>query len=155
MARPHLRDPGKERFWRRVVGRWRNSGLTIRDFCAAEGVAEPSFYHWRRELEYRDREKVPVRPMSVARATSTARVTRRAQQETPVPSAAPATPAFLPVRLLAENLSPIRAPIEVVLNAGRRVRVGPGFDRQTLRDVLAVLEEPASERGTDAEGRPC
>jgi transposase-like protein len=31
--------------------------------------------------------------------------------------------------------------IEIVLDRDRRVRVEPGFDRQLLSDVLAVLEE--------------
>jgi hypothetical protein len=30
---------------------------------------------------------------------------------------------------------------EVVLRGGRTVRVGPGFDAATLRQLLAVLEE--------------
>ena len=57
----------------------------------------------------------------------------------PVPS-----PAFLPVRL-AEVAAPSpepagRAAIEVVLGGGRRVVVGPGFDAETLRRVVAALE---------------
>jgi hypothetical protein len=31
--------------------------------------------------------------------------------------------------------------VEIVLACGRTVRVGAGFDRQTLRDVLDVLED--------------
>jgi hypothetical protein len=30
--------------------------------------------------------------------------------------------------------------VEIVLRQGRTVRVGAGFDRQTLAEVLAVLE---------------
>jgi hypothetical protein len=33
--------------------------------------------------------------------------------------------------------------IEIELGGGRRVRVGPGFDVEDLRRVLAVLEEAA------------
>ena len=32
--------------------------------------------------------------------------------------------------------------VEIVLGEGRTVRVPAGFDRQTLADVLAVLEAP-------------
>ena len=32
MPRPEWRDPAKERYWRRMLGRWRRSGLTGRDF---------------------------------------------------------------------------------------------------------------------------
>jgi hypothetical protein len=53
-------------------------------------------------------------------------------------------PAFLPVRL-AEIAAGSRGPqsrpaIEVVLGQGRRIVVGPGFDPETLRQVVAVLE---------------
>jgi hypothetical protein len=54
------RDPKKEAQWRRTLARWRKSGLTIRDFCSAEGVSEPSFYLWRRELQRRDQSAAPT-----------------------------------------------------------------------------------------------
>jgi hypothetical protein len=48
---------------------------------------------------------------------------------------------FVPVRLLAEHGSQ-DATLEVLLAGGRRLRVPPGFDATTLRQLLAVLEEP-------------
>jgi transposase-like protein len=48
MAGLSKRDGGKERFWRRILRQWRRSGLSVRDFCAEHGLAEPSFYSWRR-----------------------------------------------------------------------------------------------------------
>jgi hypothetical protein len=33
-----------------------------------------------------------------------------------------------------------RSAIEVVLGQGRRIAVGPGFDPETLRQVVAILE---------------
>jgi hypothetical protein len=55
--------------------------------------------------------------------------------------------AFLPVHV-AEVLSPSppthRTGVEVVLGSGRRVVLEAGFDSETLRRVVAVLE-----------GRPC
>jgi hypothetical protein len=47
--------------------------------------------------------------------------------------------AFVPVEVLAE--SAVGGSLEVVLARGRRLRVPPGFDVATLRQVLAVLEE--------------
>jgi transposase-like protein len=44
----------REQFWRRVLRQWRQSGLSVRAFCAAQDLAEPSFYHWRRTLQQRD-----------------------------------------------------------------------------------------------------
>jgi hypothetical protein len=57
------------------------------------------------------------------------------------------TPAFVPIEV-APDATPPRRPrssgVEIVLPSGQRVRVGPGFDEDTLRRALAVLE-----------GRPC
>jgi hypothetical protein len=51
-------------------------------------------------------------------------------------------PAFVPVRLVGSEVpSAGGAPVEIVLGAGRTVRVAAGFDAPTLRRVLAVLEE--------------
>ena len=57
------RDHHKERFWRTMLQRWRQSGLSVRGFCARHGLARPSFYAWRRTLAQRDAEVqfVPVR----------------------------------------------------------------------------------------------
>jgi|SRR5271163_1500641 len=51
---------------------------------------------------------------------------------------AAATPRFLPVRVLPD-INPA-TPLEVVTSAGHVVRVRPGFDAATLRELLAVLE---------------
>jgi transposase len=49
---------------------------------------------------------------------------------------------FLPIRPLADVASPNDMPaLEVFLPGGRRIRVAPGFDAATLRQLLAVLEE--------------
>jgi hypothetical protein len=52
--------------------------------------------------------------------------------------------SFLPVEVAGSSLSlAVRAGIEIVLADSRRLLVQPGFDPQTLRQVLDVLEEPA------------
>ena len=58
------RSVAKERYWRGLVRGWEKSGLTVRAFCAEQGVAEPNFYAWRRLLRERDAAAprfVPVR----------------------------------------------------------------------------------------------
>jgi transposase-like protein len=47
--------------------------------------------------------------------------------------------SFVPVQLVAN--SPPAIALEVVLADGRAVRVAPGFDVATLRQLLAVLRE--------------
>src|SRR2546426_10867911 len=64
MAKGKARDLRKEHLWRRRVGQWRASGLTVRAFCKRHGLAEPSFYAWRRVLAERQAQApafVPVR----------------------------------------------------------------------------------------------
>ncbi|HTH48260.1 MAG TPA: IS66 family insertion sequence element accessory protein TnpB [Candidatus Limnocylindria bacterium] len=51
---------------------------------------------------------------------------------------------FVPVQVVADAVPNRASALEVVLTDGRTVRVAPGFDAATLRQVLAVLE-----------GRPC
>lgn len=46
------------RNWTEVVERFRASGRSARDFCAAEGIAPPLFYKWRRRLEGGDTGRV-------------------------------------------------------------------------------------------------
>lgn len=53
------RDQSREQHWRGLVTDWQASGLTVREFCSRQDVAEPSFYYWRREL--RRREAKPAR----------------------------------------------------------------------------------------------
>ena len=61
MAPGRARDERKERQWRRWIGEWRASGLSVRAFCDRCGLATPNFYHWRRVLERRAAEKVRPR----------------------------------------------------------------------------------------------
>ena len=64
---------------------------------------------------------------------------RRVLERRPVEKA-----AFVPVQVVAEAVPALATALEVVLTDGRMVRVAPGFDAATLRQLLAVLE-----------GRPC
>jgi hypothetical protein len=52
--------------------------------------------------------------------------------------------AFVPVQVVTDAVPAQASALEVVLVDGRAVRVAPGFDAATLRQLLAVLE-----------GRPC
>ena len=122
--RQRRRDSEKERRWRRVVTEWRQSGLSIREFCDWQALSEASFYSWRRELSKRDRE------MSSDGASSMRNVP------------AVATAQFLPVHVVSDAVPDSRSLrcLEVDLPAGVRLRIPAGFDRQTLVDVLTALE---------------
>ena len=115
MSTNNQRSNSKERFWRRMVRRCRSSGLSVRAFCEEQGLSEPSFYAWRRTLAQRDAAAVRFVPVQV----------------TPPPQ--PTTAA-----------DGSAAAVELVLGAGRRLRIGPGFDGPTLTRLLALLEEGQS-----------
>lgn len=116
------RDVGKEREWRRHLARWRRSGLTVREYCGAEELAEHNFYAWKRALAERDRQ---------ANRSRERRGRRRA-----VP--------FVPVQVVAdEPTSPPAGSIEVVLGNGRVLRLEPGCDLQVVKQLVAMLEGPA------------
>ncbi len=51
------RDLEREAHWQRVLARRKHSGLSVRAFCQAEGVSEPSFYGWRRTFDRADHKK--------------------------------------------------------------------------------------------------
>lgn len=123
------RDRKKESFWRRMVGRQAASGSSVRGWCREHGLAEYSFYAWRRELARRDAEAgqpvfVPVR----------------------VAASAPTSPE----RGRAENGE---GWLEIRLAGERCVRIQGRVDRQTLSDVLVVLASADAGFGSEAQVR--
>src|SRR5262249_31398783 len=110
MAHGRARDERKDRQWRRWIGEWQASGLSVRAFSERRRLTGARFCAWRRVLQRRDAEKA----------------------------------AFVPVQVVADAVADRASALEVVLTDGRTVRVAPGFDAATLRQLLAVLE-----------GRPC
>ena len=90
------------------------SGQSIRTFCRHRQLSEPSFYAWRRIVARRD-------------ATT--------PRGSPVESAAPAAPVFLPIHLSKGDV----VPIEIVLGEGCCIRLRPPVDREALSEVVAAL----------------
>lgn len=133
------RDKSKEHFWRRAVRQWRRSGQSIRAFCQERGLSEPSFHGWRRTLAERDRAADQA-----SQATRLASKRQKQEQNgrigrdrdfVPVEIVASAAP-LVPVATASAS-----AGIEIVVGAGRVVRIAAGFDEATLRRLLAVLED--------------
>lgn len=112
------RDPGKEQFWRTILGQFASGGQSIRAFCRERQLSERSFHAWRRTLARRDAEASAATPAAAAR------------------------PAFLPIRL-AELAGP---PIEIELAGGWCIRLRPPVDREALSGVLAALSAIPSRR---------
>ena len=118
-------DPQLQRYWGEVLRQWQKSGQAVRAFCRAEGLRESAFYFWRREAARRKEQRAEQKKQIVKKGK-------------PVSGG---KPAFLPVHLVAPHANETaRGGVEIVLAQGRVVRVAPGFDWQTLADVLSLLE---------------
>jgi lambda repressor-like predicted transcriptional regulator len=111
--------------WADVVSQWRASGLSQKEFCRRRDISDRALNNWLYKSPYRER---------VARILA-ARSQGKLDTE---------TPRFLPVAVLSAtpgaDSQASCATIEVVLPSGSRIAVTPGFDAETLRRVVAVLE---------------
>jgi hypothetical protein len=108
--------------WKSLLNEFRRSGLTQAEFC-------------RRQISLHSFRKHLYQPRPSQSAPSDDR-----------PSAGADHP-FLPVTILSDpppTIAVSQPHLELILSNGRRIAVAPGFDPQTLRHLLAVVE-----------GRPC
>jgi len=122
MPRGHILDLR----WTALLKDFRRSGLTQAEFCQRRGISIHSF---RKRLYQAPTPKpTPANPL-----------------------AADAAARFLPVTLLPDPIPATaapaaREPLELLLSHGRRIAIAPGFDPQTLRQLIAVVEErPCSD----------
>lgn len=53
--------------WRERLQRFKQSGLTVANFCQREGISVPSFYEWRRRLAEVSAVPQVKRPVSTQR----------------------------------------------------------------------------------------
>jgi hypothetical protein len=115
--------------WAALIDEWQDSGLSLPAFCERRGLNPGTMRGWIYKRGHR---------RAIDQARREAHAGRAPDEEAPAPT-------FLPVRLTEPLPVAAAAPgVEVVLGPTRRVVVTPGFDPETLRRVLAVLE-----------GRPC
>jgi hypothetical protein len=115
-------DASKQQRWLDLMRRWQQSPLTVRAFCECHCLSEANFYVWRRVL--RERGLLHDQPAPTQRAPSS-----------------PNRPAF--VKLTVDAEPPAATAVELVLSDRRLLRVHPGFDADTLLQLVRLLEEPA------------
>ncbi len=101
----------KRQFWQMVIETWQNSGMSISKFCNAEGLAEGTFYNWRKKL--------------------TDGQSQMNKQAVKNPS------AFIKVAMPRSK----HALLELELSSGNTLRIRSGADNETLSSVLSVLRE--------------
>ena len=121
------REP--ESVWRARVLAWRGSGLSRRDFCAAEGLSAQTFGWWVWRLSRPESEAGRFVPVTVAPEPAGA-IANAAASAGEAPEPAPARRCE-PEMILDR--------IEIALPDGLVVRVGSGVDAAALRRVLGVL----------------
>jgi hypothetical protein len=120
--------------WATLIDQWRQSGLSLPAFCERHGLSRGTMQNW-------------VYKPELKRAVDEARREAQGQATAPRPVEEPHTPAtvaaFVPVRVVetaAGGEASDRSGVEVVIGTGRRIAVRAGFDAETLRRVVAVLE---------------
>jgi hypothetical protein len=103
--------------WRVIIEARRASGLSVRTFCTRHGIIHSKFYYWAKRLGLN--QGWGPKPHPPARFA----LIKAVQQ--------PPSPVSLP---------PGDAGLELRLASGRAVLVRPGFDRQTLVELVAAME---------------
>lgn len=112
--------------WAKRVERWRDSGLTLKEFAAEIGVNANTLAGWRWRLGSEG-----GRPRSVAvaqRGPAFLEIVRPGEAGASEPVAK------------AAGLTREAEPLELVLRSGHRIRVPAGFDGASLRRLVDVLE---------------
>jgi hypothetical protein len=125
MAR--VRRPAAE--WAALIDEWRGSGLSLPAFCERNGLNFGTMQGWVYKRTHKGALEQARREAGGVVASG---------EDSPAAAA-----SFLPVRVIdtepgREGAG--RSGVEVVIGAGRRVVIGEGFDAETLRRVVAVLE---------------
>jgi len=113
----------RKRYWRELIERQKTSGLNIVRFCADAGVSQNAFYVWKKRLR-------------VAALEGPATVPRRKYRRKKA-----AAKSLVPVRIIPDvsHQAPAAPAIEIAWPNGIVLRVAPGCDSKTLREVCGLL----------------
>lgn len=124
MARKRVESSEREALWQRLVGEWRESGLTQEAFCRERRVSVASFRWWKWKLGLPGRGE-------------TASVSVGGRPERPLP-------AFVPVRIVEPAARSVTVPgggsFELELPGGWRLLVPGDFEAESLARLLTVVE---------------
>ena len=102
----------KTAYWRRQVDGFLVSGLSVKNYCAQEGIAVATLHYWRKRFA----DEVEPRPMVHG------------------------TKGFLPVTL--SPVRPSVSPVEIMLLSGRSLKLTGPMDTGWLQTLVRVLENP-------------
>ena len=118
--------------WAKRVERWKDSGLTAKEFAAEMGFKASTLTYWSSRLRRAVGSDSAQNPVSVAKARA-----KSPAREVP----APVMPEL--VELPVAEIVPLTPMLELVLQGDVRVRVPTDFDEGTLvRLMRAVGQAP-------------
>ena len=118
--------------WRKLVREQGRSGQTVAAFCRERGLCAPHFFAWKKRLrEAGVGPEVARTPLGEFVEVQVARAGWGQGGDRREPSAA------------SVSRSAGDARVEVLLKQGRSLRVGPGFDAELVRALVAVVESAA------------
>ena len=102
----------KTAYWRQQVDGFQASGLSVKNYCAQEGIAVATLHYWRKRFA----DAAEPRPMVHG------------------------TEGFLPVTLAP--VRPSVSPVEIHLLSGRSLKLTAPMDAGWLHTLVRVLESP-------------
>ena len=112
--------------WAKRIERWKESGLTAKEFAAEVGLSASSLQWWKWRLG--------------AGATWQPAKRGRTRSSTGRPAALTKPRSISPVTFVEMSAPIVSDALEVILPSTVRVCVRPGFDDTTLGRLLDVLE---------------
>jgi hypothetical protein len=115
-------DPAVRETWAKRVERWKDSGLSAKEFCAETGINAHSLAWWRWRLAGGE----PTRSRQRKRSSK--------------PEVEIAKEPSVPLSFVEMTAAVVRESLEIVLPSAVRVRIPIGFDDTTLARLLDVLE---------------
>ena len=109
-----MSDREQRQFWQMVFEAHASSGLSVKQFCKNEGIAEWSFYSWRRKLFGKKQNRSGT----------------DAEHR-------PGLDEFISVNLPGSNLPAC----ELVFSSGSTLRINCGADSKTLENILTAMKQ--------------
>ncbi len=153
------RELEKESYWRAKIAAWRDSGQTVRSFARTNGISEPLFYSWRREIDIRDRESniAAVSGKETSGGHSNVRVADARGRLVPLkfretPNVGEKRNPFVPIKLVADVTDSVEpsvpstvteaslTTIDIALPGRSIMRITSDTDMTLLSKILAALE---------------
>lgn len=146
MPRPGMYDLEKDRYWRKMIADWQDSGLSKADFCRSHGIKRENLSNWLKRLKIRDAQS--ARPRSTprpARKRGSSRPSSRSGNSSKSLNASdPADFVRVHFEKKVDSVCPateIPAAIEVLCPSGVLIKIPATLETQQLLSVLTALAE--------------